>query len=105
MKTPTVTSSFVNAKDIISSLNRDALRSDLNDTERAAIDFVKTDAVKLHDLNTKASYAYWNLLTLGGVQLDDKSNDFKEKLKALQQKHGDGFYTLLQFFESLFLFQ
>ncbi len=89
MKTPTVTSSFVNAKDIVASLNRDVLRSDLNETERAAIEFVKEDAVKLHDLQTRAGYAYWDLLTLGGAKLDATANDFKEKLKELQQKHGD----------------
>lgn len=89
MKTTQVMPGFVEAKDIVSSLKRDNARTDLNETEKSAIEFVKTDAVQLHDLNTKAGYASWNLLTLGGVELNADSEDFKRRLKELQEKYGE----------------
>ena len=89
MKTPPLVSSFLGSASIVAGLNQTNSRNDLNEIEKAATEFVQTDAVKWHDLNTKAGYAYWNLLTLGGVELKTDSKDFEERLKELQQKHGE----------------
>ena len=89
MKTTPIVSTFVDSKKIVTSLNENNSRTDLNETEKAAVEFTKTDAVKLHSLSTKAGYATWDLLTLGGVELNADSKDFQEKLRELQQKYGE----------------
>ncbi len=93
MKAISPITKFQDAKSVVDSVRIASSKDQLNDTERAAVDFLDIYGKQLVKLMEDVEKANWDLLVLGGEQMStrkrfERKDKFEARIKKLQESYG-----------------